>query len=395
MLNKSPLFFILVLLILNPYTVIGPFGYYVAAPIFFYSLRYLTIINLKILFLFIFCIFISILGVLSSVVHGIDQLEHFKVSVLIFVYFIIGFGLCLGLSNKIRFIDFLVLSMYVVVLNGVVVLLQVIFPEFRSIVESAFVEGGNIDWTEGFRFRGLASAGGASLSVLSAVMVYLSLHLYSNNRINIIKLYFILLILITSVLFIGRTGVLLISVALLMYVVSNGFLNLRILIYFIAGVLLFIFIGVDLIEDFISYYFGDGYFKYSLGFILEGKDGIEGEGTTQVVYEYLKVLPSGFPEVVTGYGFYGGSSFTPWTDSGYARMFLSVGYLFGFLFYVSIFYIFWFSSVSKKDLLFPILILLAISEVKEPLLLSGFSARLFFILLGFSAAEKIKSKTVV
>src|SRR5690554_6695214 len=88
------LFLFLLVLILNPYTIIGPLGYFCVLPFVGYSVvRYGRYFDKESVFLVLIMVLISIVGVLSSFVHGIEQLEHLKVSLSIVIYLIAGFGL--------------------------------------------------------------------------------------------------------------------------------------------------------------------------------------------------------------------------------------------------------------------------------------------------------------
>lgn len=384
---------LVVLLILNPYTIIGPVGYYAALPIAGLAItRGMKSFENKVFYCFCIFVFISLIGVASSILHGITQFEHLKVAISVFIYYLTGIGIFVAYKKRLDINDLLLFSLIAGTLNSAVILLQVQFPQFRALVESVFVESGNIDWTEGFRYRGLASGGGASLSVLSAFMVYISLYLYSAKKINIVATGLSLIILIFSVFFIGRTGVLLIAAAFLFYALTQGWKNIK-AIAFIVFVVLFIFlIGLDYIKEFLIQEYGEGFYTYSLGFLLDGKQGFEDEGTVGIIAEFLTVVPKQFPELLIGYGFYGGSDFSPWSDSGYARMFLSVGFLWGLVFYTCAFYVFIKSASGKKALFLPFVGLLAIAETKESMMFAGYSSRLFFILLGFWAAQRIHAQ---
>lgn len=384
-----------ILLILNPYTIIGPLGYYVALPFFGLAVLFgVKNISKDIFYCFLILVLISFIGFFSSALHGITQIEHVKVAFSILVYYFVGVGLFIGFKNKVEIDEFLIAALYVGVLNGVVILLQVQVPQFRALVESVFVESGNIDWNEGFRYRGLASGGGASLSVLSAFMVYICLYLYGVKKIGAIMAVVSLAVLVASVFFIGRTGVLLIFMAFIMYAIVQGWRNVKIIAFVTSTIVFVLFFGLSFIEKFLTQEYGEGFYRYSLGFFLEGRQGIESEGTVGIVSEFLTTVPKQFPEILIGYGFYGGSDFYPWTDSGYARMFLSVGFVFGIIFYCSAFYIYKKSALGKQVLFWPLIALLAIAEIKEGMMFAGYSSRLLFILMGFWAADRLNAKRI-
>ena len=198
-------------------------------------------------------------------------------------------------------------------------------------------------------------------------------------------------VLVASVFFIGRTGVLLILVAFVFYALTQGWRNIKTIVFITIAIIFVLFFGFDYIREFLIQEYGEDFYRYSLGFFLEGKQGIEDEGTVDMIAEFLTAVPKQFPEIIIGYGFYGGSDFYPWTDSGYSRMFLSVGFLFGFIFYGCAFYIFKKSAYEKQALFWPLIALLAIAETKEGMMFAGYSSRLLFILLGFWAAQKLHS----
>lgn len=386
-------FVTLLFIVLNPYTLIGPLGYYAALPFLGVTALFgMRNISKEIARIFLVLILISFFGLFSSVLHGITQVEHVKVAFSIFIYYLVGIGLFVSFGKKVEFDEFLLGSLYVGVLNGFVILLQVQMPQFRTLVESVFVESGNIDWADGFRYRGLASGGGASLSVFSAFMVYICLYLYGVKKIGALMASVSLIVLIASVFFIGRTGVLLIFVAFLFHALVQGWRNIKIITFTVGAVVFVYFAGLDYIKEFLIQEYGEGFYRYSLGFLLEGRQGIKDEGTADIIAEFLTVVPKDFPEILIGYGFYGGSDFYPWTDSGYARMFLSVGFLFGFIFYVCAFYIFKKSTPGKEIFFWPLIALLAIAETKEGMMFAGYSSRLLFILMGFWAAQKLHSQ---
>jgi len=134
------------------------------------------------------------------------------------------------------------------------------------------------------------------------------------------------------------------------------------------------------ISDFLTEMFGDGLVTYAFGFLLEGRSGIEDEGTVGLMAEYIRVLPMEFPQALTGYGFYGGSYFYPWTDSGFSRTFLSVGFLFGTIFYIILYYMYFRAFSYNKYLIGSFVLMLTIAEIKEPLLFSGFASRMFILI---------------
>lgn len=315
---------------------------------------------------------------------------HLKVAVSIVFYLLFSYAILLIFKKKgFDFNDLVLLVLLAVVVNSSVIILQVLYPGFRSIIEGFLVPSGNIDWTEGFRYRGLASGGGASLSVLIPVAIVLALHLYSEKIIGILVLFLFISILLVSLFFIGRTGFLLLPIVFASFV----FFNLqkyifKVFLFFLIMIIFLLFFG-EAIKDFVIEQYGVGFYNYSFGFFLGGVDGIKDEGTVGIIVEFLQVVPSTFPEVLIGYGFYGGSHFEPWTDSGYSRMFLSVGYFFGVAFYLSFFLIFRNIILTRKFLFLTIGVALLVAEFKEPLLFTGYASRVYVLLLGYALFEYV------
>lgn len=375
-------------LILNPYTIFGPFAYFVAIPFLLYSfINCFKYFDKKILLIFLIMIFISFIGVLSSYIHGIEQYEHLKVSISIPLYVLIGYGLYLvSYKNNISFNDICFIALLAIFFNSIIILIEVSYPSFRELVESFLVGAGNRDWTEGFRYRGIASSGGASLSVLHAMGVVLLLYLVNEKYLSVLKTSLILFPIILSIFFIGRTGLVFIGLAILLFTLFSK-KNIQFFVF-----LLLFFISIYLFFDELVIYlteiYGEGFYNYSLGFLVEGREGIEDEGTVSAIHDFLKVMPVTFPEVLIGYGFYGGSDFHNWTDSGYSRMFLSVGYFFGITYYLCFLLLLKRIFLFKKSLFVLMIPLILLAEAKEALLFSGYSSRLLFIIIGFVIMEK-------
>lgn len=383
-------FVIVFLMILNPYTIAGPLGFFLLPLLVYPLIDGYRLLRFDVFFLLLLLIFISLVGVFSSFLHNIGQFLHLKVAVSIVFYLLFSYAILLIFKKKgFDFNDLVLLVLLAVVVNSSVIILQVLYPGFRSIIEGFLVPSGNIDWTEGFRYRGLASGGGASLSVLIPVAIVLALHLYSEKIIGILVLFLFISILLVSLFFIGRTGFLLLPIVFASFV----FFNLqkyifKVFLFFLIMIIFLLFFG-EAIKDFVIEQYGVGFYNYSFGFFLGGVDGIKDEGTVGIIVEFLQVVPSTFPEVLIGYGFYGGSHFEPWTDSGYSRMFLSVGYFFGVAFYLSFFLIFRNIILTRKFLFLTIGVALLVAEFKEPLLFTGYASRVYVLLLGYALFEYV------
>jgi len=389
-LNKLLLVTVFLLMILNPYTLFGNLAYLIAVPFILLSVirkfRYLDVNTFSIIGVMVA---IAMVGVVVSFLNNIGQFTHLKVAISLLAYVLMAHGVFIYFNKRsFEFNDFVYCALLAVVINGLVIIVEVFYPSARDAIESILVSSGNINWEEGFRYRGLASSGGASLSVLVPVAVVMALHLYKEKYIGTSALIASLSILVFSLVFIGRTGMLLLPLAFLSFIsfnIRHYFFRVAVLFFLMV---LFVGFGFEYFKQVIIVQYGIGFFNYSLGFLLEGSEGLKDEGTVSIILEFLKVMPTTFPEALIGYGFYGGSEFSPWTDSGYSRMFLSVGYLFGLIFYVCFLLLFRNVFLYKPFLFVTIGLLLLVAEVKEPLLFSGYASRTYFMLLVFALIDK-------
>ncbi|MDW1964771.1 hypothetical protein R7P37_14435 [Vibrio sp. 431] len=327
-------------------------------------------------------VFISIYAVYVSYVYEMLQFNHIRVTTNILIYLIFSVGVSVLVTKmKMSINDIFKYVFFVLVINSIVVLLQVTFPVFRTVIEFFLLPSGNVDWSDGFRYRGIASGGGAALSILIPVALSLGLYLLKEKEIRWYTLMAASLVLTVSLFFIGRTGIALIPIVLTIYLLFSGAKNLlRALIIISISLIMFVSL-FEHIKDFVISVYGEAFFKYAFGFFLDGKQGIEDEGTVGVLIDFVSVVPYTFPEVLTGVGFYGSGDFYPWTDSGYARMFLSVGFFFGGLYYIAYFMLFRKTFKLIPFLSVSVALILAISEVKEGLMVSGYAARVFILIM--------------
>ena len=375
------------MLVFNPYSIFGPLGVYASLIFVLLSLssgtyKFESKANLL---PFIIIVIVGSWGWLISVINNIDQFDQLKAVVtFIFIWFSAQGVFYYAQKIGLNFRGFLFYLSLIIVANNLVILLELQLPFLRDIIEHFLVDAGNIDWREGFRYRGLASSGGASLSLTLPVVILITL--FNHEYTSKLFVLFAIAISIMSTLVTGRTGLLLTPLVIFMYlfyaiiIEKNNNIAEPILLIFLLAMVLSIF--SDFVIEYLSSMFGEGFLRYSFGFILEGRSGLEEEGTVSMIIGFLKVLPLSFPEFFTGYGFYGGSNFDPWTDSGFSRMFLSVGFPLGLIFYYSI-CLLYFKNINKefKFLIYSIAIVLMIGELKEIMFFSKYSARIFILIV--------------
>lgn len=397
------LFYICIIsVVLNPYTIYGRPGVLVSIFLVLYALKtgvYKTDLKANSV-IFGLMFFIGLFGALISYVNGIGQFNHpFAVISLIVLWLSAQSFYKLCVLYGISFDEFALMILHVILLNYILILMEVNFPALRDAVENFLVPTGNIDWTDGFRYRGISASGGAGLSLLLPITASITLYLYSQMKLGIFFTFISILISLLATLVIGRTGLVLLLIVFTSYlilIITRSFKRPRIIlgssVFVILGVLIF-FVGYDYLLSYLDEMFGKGFVSYSFGFLLKGREGIESEGTVGTIAKFLSILPTNFPEIITGYGFYGGSDFSPWTDSGYSRMFLSVGWPFGLLFYACVFYLFFKNVRTNIFLILTMGAILLTAEAKEPLMFSGNASRVFVLIVAFLSMQRVAEKS--
>ena len=277
--------------------------------------------------------------------------------------------------------------------NSILVFIELYVPALRIAIESFLIEGSNINFSEGYRLRGLASNGGANLSVGNVLAIIYLYDAWKKKRFSTLFTTFCILILFLSLLLIGRTGLVLAPLLLIMLFFDNYSINssFRNAVFVFFGSIGFIFLW-PIFESMLLREFGQGYLNWAYGFILEGEQGFAQEGTLQTIIQFLFVLPETFFESLFGTGFYGGQEYDFYTDSGLARTFLAVGYPMGLLFYAILFLTIG-VNLKKHGLVNLIaLICLCIAEVKESMILSGSGSRIYTIAIAISYANIVYSQ---
>ena len=389
--------------ILHPYTVFGKPGLVVTAIFAFYGFWHGYTKDFAKIFLIpaTILLLISYFGVIISIINGITQFNHLSVMISFFMVLCASYGFSVFIyKSEISKNQLLTIILLSYVLNSIIIIFEINFPQFRSFIEGYLdpIDYNTINYSEGFRLRGIATSGGAALSIGTPVSLVLAIYLYDRKTFNTYIFFAIVSILLFGVLLIGRTGLLLCVIPIFSYFLLLLYRrNLFRLMYAATiAVLLSPFIYVMTI-DYLSEMFGDDYINYAIGFMINGLDGFQEEGTTSVVVQHLTAIPKEFPQIITGYGFYGGSEFYPWTDSGLIRMFLSVGFPLGVIFYLILYFIYFSGFKKDRFLIGNLILLLTIAELKEPILYSGLASRMFILILVFSWFNeriKLKSKSI-
>ncbi|KAA0014340.1 hypothetical protein F0A17_01410 [Billgrantia pellis] len=308
------------------------------------------------------------------------------------LYILLGYVLALSLMTKSLDMDQVLtlcfkLVVFIVFVNSLIILIEYNFPPFRNFVESMLYlpENSNIDYlTREFRLRGIASGGAANLSLFHGTVLILLQALYIKKKIGF--LYFITasVTIFTSLLFIGRTGIVvaIIGIALfhmLNFILSKEKLSLRrILLYAsIAGI-------VMAVPPVFAILFPENVLSYSITFLYRGVEGVQQEGTTAALARMINI-PNEWPKLLFGVGVHSGDfDLRRSVDLGYMRMFTALGIPVAIAFYVFVAYLgkCVLSVTHYKSFWLVFMIIMFIAEYKEPFIFKGYSARLMWMIIG-------------
>jgi len=403
--NKINHFFLLCaafVIFLNPYfigslSIISGITFILCfVSFFFFKIFFLEkssfFINYK--FLIIVLILIIYPNIISFVTGEQADLGMIKMNISILAMILSGFFIMHALRN---FQENNKLPLYickvfttVIVLNSVIVLIEFYFPPFRVLLEGFLAPDGRVDYTEGLRFRGLASAGGASLSVAHGISIALMYYLFRKNSIGPLKLLLSVTIVFISLIFIGRTGFVIAFIGVFLVAILTKSSQQKAQLLSKAWVYIILIGGISLLS-YASIFFDslpEFYQNYSINVFLGGAESLKSEGTISTVINFFS-FPDNIWQILFGVGnISGGYEDGMPADPGFMKILTGYGVL-GLLFYPGL--LIWCFSLPRgylRDILIIICILLVCAEFKEPFLIKGYTSRLFWLLLGLTAYHR-------
>ena len=350
--------------------------------------------------LFAIVVIFHLVGTLIAVIAGAGLDTVFLILLVrVLVYFMCGVILAGELQKRnftsVNAVELLIkLLVFVVFVNSVIILLEFSIPSLKTLIESIlyYDEGMNINYRDhSFRMRGVASAGGASLSVFHAVGVLGTIWLFLRKRMDALTMICVAAIVVASLLIIGRTGLIIIAVvgcALVFVIGFKRFGYIRIRPMFVLMISLFIVVTLPAMA---SNWLSQGIYEYSVGFLYGGLGAIADEGTASTIISFFH-FPANVGEIFYGAGnFSGAFEEGISTDSGYMKTFTALGLPVSVFLYFTVPFLL-FRNIKRveidsdvKALLFSLILAIAISEVKEPFLLQGYTARFFWLISGCCA----------
>jgi hypothetical protein len=281
----------------------------------------------------------------------------------------------------------LVMCVIAAVVNSSVILVEYALPEIKSIIESHLLQNseGLIYAEHPFELRGLASAGGAGLSVFNAIAVLAIIYLVNSKKIHVSFALLGAVVITCSNIFTGRTGLILsllfTLVLLLTILVQNlksGFMgSLRTVSVAIFGLFLLSLLANYDLNPAVA------------GWAFEWVDGLASgklESASTDDLATMIYLPGNPIHLLLGVGFFDGArQLYPRSDSGYIKTILSIGVPLSIALYSVILLMFFqVNKVASKYfwLVVSVSCVMMFVEIKEPFLYQNFVARMIFLLSG-------------
>jgi len=280
----------------------------------------------------------------------------------------------------------------IIVLNSIIVLFEFYFPSLRVLIESYLIEDGRVDYANGFRYRGIASAGGASLSVAHGISIPLIYYLFKKNVIGPLRLLLSIITVFISLIFIGRTGFVVAFIGVLLVAIvtksssEKAQLLSKIWVYLIIIGSIFILSYAVVFFDSLPEF----YQNYSINVFLGGAQSLKSEGTVITVLNFFS-FPDNIWQILFGTGNMSGGyeyGYDMPADPGIMKILTGYGVL-GLLFYPGL--VLWCVSLPKsylRDILIICSLLLVCAELKEPFILKGYLSRFFWLFIGLTAYYK-------
>ncbi|WP_316390102.1 hypothetical protein [Citrobacter farmeri] len=400
MIKKIFLFFLLFMYLLSPtFEIINISSSIIifafVGVVYFLRNKYLTITaySIYVMLFFLFLSFYS--GLIQLTLSDLDvadgNLIFLKIMINNAMYLFFGIML---LSTFMRDEDislYLKIIVFIVFINSVLIIIASLLPEVKNFLESILSQDydSNLDYANGFRARGLAAAGGFSLSALGIVASIICVFLCSNKKMTSLQAFIILLVITISQIFIARTGLYFcIAIFISWYAYSIIFSKNKLLLIIIA------LIGFSiLIISFDSYsdkFAGVLSWAFELFNNITSGSGVHTNSTDDLLTMFS--IPSDLLRIIFGFGFYE-ADVAYRSDSGFVRSLYSVGLLSIFI------YLFHGYFLCKKmpehhrlfkSMFIIMFAILFILEIKGPVFYQNYTARFLFILYAFFLVNKNK-----
>ncbi len=340
---------------------------------------------------------------LSLFLNGDSPLYVFKLLISVAAYLSVGgvlYQIFFRVSRKEKsgekfIIWFFKVVLLIVVLNSLIIIISQLNPTLKSTIESYLQAVSNIDYeSHEWRARGLASAGGASLSIFHALGITIAFSMAINKRISYMIMILSVLLIFSSLIFIGRSGLIFAVIGVVVSIVVNvKKISIIKLITIPIIILIITFSLLYLLQNNVA----TSVLEYNLFNTFDYKELKNDEGLLYFFSKHFEVPSNPFILMFGVGSFESVNNMNVYSDSGYMRIFYYFGIPLALLFFIFILFILKtptrYTTISPIYL--PVLIVLLAANIKEPVLYTGYSARIVFVISGFLLAEKFFSKSII
>ena len=266
-------------------------------------------------------------------------------------------------------------------IQSLILILVFFNPRFKSVLEAYIIYGGNFGVDNLYRSFGLSSTTGAALSLIQGLGSGIGFYmLYSDKmRWNWLVL-FLTVLCFFSTLFVGRTGLVISIIFLSVYLMASiNFIKLFRYMLIICIVSYFSF--GDIFESNLNSIKGFST-EFFFTWISDGI-GIQDNKTIDALFNQQSIPELTLQTLFIGTGTISENGLnTSGHDSGIVQTYYSLGLLFTFLFYYSLTFFLKnnFKSLNKK-LIYLLIFLMLLLEIKEPFLFKYSEGFILFSLL--------------
>jgi len=277
---------------------------------------------------------------------------------------------------------------YAIFANSLIIILEYVVPNMKGAVESLLYQdmGANINYADhAFRLRGIASSGGAGLSIVNALGVLLIAFLVFKRQLHALAGTAFSLVIVASNVFTGRTGLIF---GILFLLILLGIIlarNVRAGAAGIGYVILFFLTAPFLVKAIFNFELDPEIANWAFEWV-DGLMSGEISSSSSDDLGTMLFLPDHVGHLLFGIGYFEGEgAIYPRSDSGYVKTIMTIGCLGGAVFYGVIAYMLLRMRKMESNfslLVFSILIFMFVVEIKEPFLYQNFAARVIAMFSG-------------
>lgn len=308
------------------------------------------------------------------------------------LYSYVGAALVVIIARDIKVV--LITVLLAISVQSIIIIFSFFSLEYRAWFDAIQAVGAsNYDANYIYRAPGFSSAGGSVLSVIQSLGVLIGWLLLKKNKVynpvsrkSAYLIFFSMSLSVISCFLVGRTGVILSGIFLILYLMSGVYRTSFIKFLIIFSIFLFIFMSTY-IFSLLGSDFSVDYFKTWAFGIFTGDDDTLSYLNSMAIPKLSSdtFFGTGLSSIIDGANPSG-------HDSGFIQAYYSMGLFFAFILYISYVYVLFYSLSWLPIILRIILAIVFFSiEFKEPFLFK-YSSMFVLLLLHFSHVLLLKDR---